>query len=202
MAIINEVQLTRIARRRGVVYRAIPDSDPKMVRTFMSRKFPIPQVTMFQAFSDPVAHVRLFSIIKSSTPPIRYGIEQILAKNQFLAFEHVQESNLPARLMLVKYTLYPPRKILKEAVTDPFMEGRKGGRMTKEDLTIMDKKAAKVVIKFEKISKAETRIVTESSFRVETGAVFTRKFIDHVWLNFYERMLVANGQISESEMLT
>jgi hypothetical protein len=186
-------ELKRIARLRGIRYRALKDPDPLVVRTSMAKTFPVPQQTVFDSFADPVAHVRLFSIIKGSTKAISKGIEPLLRPNQFLAFEHVQESNLPPRLMLLKYTLEPPRRILKEGVTDPFLP---------DDMTPMDKKRAKVIMEFSSVAEEETEIKTTSSFQVSTGAVFSRGFIDRVWLNFFERMMVANGMLKKRDMAT
>jgi hypothetical protein len=159
----------------------------------MSRVFPLAQRQVFRAFSDPQSHVPLFSIIKGSTPAVRHGIHRILPANQFFAFEHVQEGALPPRIMLVKYTLDAPRRITKEAVTDPFTEG---------DIVILDRKKGIVKLTFQKVAAKKTRIVAESKFQTSTGAVFAREFVDLVWLNFFERMMVANGEITEGDMLT
>ena len=186
-------RLQSIADARGLSYEPLEDADPLVVRTRVSRPFPVPQQTAFDAFSDPMSHVPLFSIIKGSTPAIRAGIDRLIPENQFFAFEHVEESALPPRLMLVRYTLNPPLEILKEAVTDPFMLGGD---------EVMDKKRGRVRLLFEKLTDDETRIVAESTFQSTTGAVFARGFIDHVWLNFFERMMVVNGMMSEKEYLT
>lgn len=186
-------EIRRIARLRGIKYSAPKDRDPLVVRTTMSKVFPIPQQTVFDSFADPVAHVRLFSIIRGSTKGIRKGIEPLLGADQFFAFEHVQESSLPPRLMLLKYTLHPPSRIVKIGVTDPFLE---------DDVTVQDRKKAKVVMDFTAVSKQETEIKTTSSFATTTGAIFSRGFIDRVWLNFFERMMVANGMLRRKEMAT
>ena len=175
-------EIRAITRTHSIRYRATKDADPLTVRTTMSKVFPIPQKTVFDSFADPVAHVGLFEIIKGSTTPIRKGIEPLLGNNQFFVFEHVQESSLPPRLMLLKYTLESPNRITKIGVTDPFMPG---------DVTVKDRKKAKVVMDFTSISKHETEIRTTSSFQASTGAVFSRGFIDRVWLNFFERMTFA-----------
>jgi hypothetical protein len=39
-------------------------------------------------------------------------------------------------------------------------------------------------------------------FHAVTGAVFARGFVDHVWLNFFENMMLASGMISDEEFLT
>jgi hypothetical protein len=193
MKVLTIEEIKQATRQHGISYRAPRDADPMVVRTSMAKPFPIPQQTVFDSFADPVAHVKLFAIIQGSTPAIRRGIEPLLKDNQFMAFEHVQEGKLKPRMMLLKYTLKPPRTILKEGVTDPFIEG---------DVHIMDKKRAKVRMDFEKLSRRETDIKTTSSFAVSTGAVFSRAFIDSVWLNFFERMMVANGMLDKKEMRT
>ena len=184
--------LQSIAQRREIEYEATPDDDPLIVRTRMSKVFPISQRAMFDSFSDPEAHVPLFQILVSATPPIRQGIQGLIPENTFFSFEHVQESNLPPRLMLTKYTLSPPSTITKEGVTDPF-----------SNIGIdADRKKAMIQMHFDPEGPEATRLTTDSAFHAETGAIFSRGFIDRVWLNFFERMMFANGQISEAEYLT
>lgn len=185
-------QLESAAIQRGIDYTAIEDENPLVVRTRMAKAFPISQSSMFEAFSDPEAHVGLFQIIVGSTPPIRQGVEGLLADNEFFAFEHVQESNLPPRLMLVRYTLSPPNMIVKDAFTAPF----------NAEEEVADRKKGKVILSFDGISETETRFTAESMFHAETGSVFARGFIDRVWLNFFERMMFANGQLAEGDFLT
>jgi len=188
---LSQDSLNAIARERGIVYEALPHEDPLTVHSRLSKAFPVSQESMFDAFSDPVAHVGLFQIIKDSTPPIRNGLTGVLPENQFLAFEHVQESNLPPRIMLVRYTLDRPNLITKEALTDPF------------DIDIAaDKKKGLVLLKFDRIDDEQTNFTAESTFHAETGSVFARGFVDRVWMNFFERMMFANGQITEDQFLT
>lgn len=243
-----------IARIRGIDYDAIPDSNRFVVRTRLSKVFPLPQMAVFDSFTDPMSHVPLFRIIKGSTPPIRYGVHRIVPSNQFFAIEHVQESTLPPRLMFVRYTLEAPRRIIKEAITDPFLPREKrvaenspdnGNERSSEPIDHsdapgrrdsppkpdegeprhpsevpdrrdspsgpeeeegpiepLDRKKGIVIMTFDKVDDAHTTIQAESTFYAETGAIFAREFIDRVWLNFYERMMVANGMIREDEMLT
>ena len=190
---LSREEIRRIVKAHGIRYRAPKDKDPLMVKTTMSKVFPISQRAAFEAFSDPVAHVGLFEIIKGSTKPIRKGIEPLLKPNQFLAFEHVQESSLPPRLMVMKYTLDPPRSISKEGVTDPFLAS---------DVVVQDRKKAVVRMDFKRMAAQQTEIKTTSAFVATTGEVFSRGFIDRVWVNFFERMMVANGMITKVEMRT
>lgn len=209
----TEEELRKIAKARGVRYEPIPDPDPLIVRTQMSKIFGIGQDDFFSSFADPMAHVPLFSIIKSSTPPIRYGIQEVLPENQFFAFEHVEEGNLPPRIMLVKYTLKRPTLITKEAVTNPFVDTDKDPepstpaptrkpKKKKGPIEPYDKKKGIVLMRFTKVTGNRTRLTTTSIFHAETGSIFARRFIDAVWLNFYERMMVINGTLKESEMQT
>lgn len=185
-------RLNEIASARGIDYTIIEDPDPLVVRSKLSRAFPVAQEDMFDAFSDPVAHVGLFQIMVGSSKAIRQGLEEILPENQFYAFEHVQEANLPPRVMLVRYTLERPNRIIKEAATDPFSG----------DEVASDRKRGVVKMEFDKLSQNETRLTASSTFHAETGSVFARGFIDRVWLNFFERLMFANGQIEEKDYLT
>ncbi|TMJ14601.1 MAG: hypothetical protein E6G94_09315 [Alphaproteobacteria bacterium] len=185
--------LNSIAAARGIEYSPLDDPDPLTVRSRLAKAFPISQQSMFESFADPVAHVAMFPIIVASTPAIRSGLEGVLPENVFFAFEHVQESSLPARVMLVRYTLEAPRRIVKEAVTNPFEMA--GG-------PLQDRKRGLVAMNFDAIGENETLLTTESTFQAESGSVFARGFIDRVWFNFFERMMFANGQIDETDFLT
>jgi hypothetical protein len=198
---LDQAEIADIVSKHGLTYQAVEHDDPLVVRTVISKTFPISQQQMFDAFADPVAHVGLFSIIVGSTPPIRKGLEGVLAPNEYFAFEHVQESSLPPRIMIMKYTLNPPHKISKVGITDPFLPG---DALTDNVLAMhpMDKKKASVTMKFDAVGDQETRLTTDGEFVAETGAIFARGFIDHVWLNFFERLMVANGTLTERDMKT
>jgi hypothetical protein len=189
---LSKEDLLRITSAHEIEYEALEDKNPLIVRTRMARSFPLSQESVFDAFSDPVSHVGLFPIIKGSTAPIRRGIEGMLDENQFFVFEQVQESTLPPRIMLIKYTLERPNKIIKEGVTDPFLISEGVAR---------DRKRAAVTMNFDKQSNDETKIRVESSFETTTGEVFSRGFIDRVWLAFFENMMVANGQLNDGNRL-
>lgn len=192
---LSSDEIANIANLRNLTYEAIPHENPLVVRTRISRVFPVSQQQMFDAFADPVAHVGLFPIIVGSTSPIRRGLEGVLRENEFFAFEHVQESTLPPRIMVMKYTLDSPNRISKVGVTDPFVDS---GNIETEQ----DRKKANVIMDFERVDEGSTKLTTDGEFTATTGAIFARGFIDHVWLNFFERLMVANGQLTELEMMT
>lgn len=190
---LSSEQLRSVADARQITYEAIPDDDRLVVRTRMSREFPIGQKEMYELFADPSRHVGIFKIIVGSTPPIRSGIEDLVPENSFYAFEHVQEGNLPPRLMLAKYTLTPPSSISKEMVTDPF---------SLDSEVLSDRKRGALIMSFDAIDENTSRFSVESRFHAENGSVFARGFIDRVWLNFFERMMSQNGILEEKEFLT
>jgi hypothetical protein len=95
-------------------------------------------------------------------------------------------------MMVVKYTLRPPDTITKEAVTDPFGGGD----------VASDRKRGLVTMRFEELTSTTTRVTCSSTFETNDGPVFVRGFIDHVWLNFFERLMVETGEIGAAEMLT
>lgn len=202
-------QLRAIADARGVTYEipetleaanVAPDGDgnageaaqPAPVKTRMSKVVPIPQDKLFEMFANPETHVKLFSIIKGSSTVPRAGIETVVPDNEFYVLEHVEEQTVTPRLMLVKYTLQPPNKIIKEGIPDP---------LTNTD-ALADRKRGVVEINFEKVDDNSTRVTTDSTFQATTGAVFMRGLVDHIWLNFYENVMVDTGEIKPEEMLT
>jgi hypothetical protein len=189
-------ELIAIAEARNIHYER-PTADSLVVKTIMSRNFPISRDFAFKLFSDQASHVRLFSIIKGAVTVPKEGIAKLLPLNQFLVIEHVEEANIPPRMMFVRYTLNPPDMIIKEAVPDPF-----GDLETFGDAVPMDKKKASVVMRFEDLGPRLTKITVESEFAAATGAVFIRGFIDHVWLNFFETLMMELRELAPSEMRT
>lgn len=190
---LSAEQLISISSARGIEYNAIADDNPLVVRSSLSKVFPVSAEAAFQRFADPTEHVALFPIIAQTTPPIREGVHDFLPENMFYVIEHVQEANLPPRLMLAKYTLQPPFTIIKEMVTDPF---------SNPGDVESDKKRGALTFRFDPTGDAESRLTIESMFHAETGAIFARGFIDRVWLNFFERMMMEHGQLSQDQFLT
>lgn len=186
-------ELKSIAEFRGITYEA-PEEEIKenqrIVKTTLSRDFPIDRELAFASFADPQTHVKYFDIIQSCTPLI--PLEGALEPNAYIVLEKVQEENLPPRLMIIKYTLNPPFSILKEAITNPF----------DDSLQLMDRKKGIVAMRFEEMGRNSTKITCESTFTTTNGPVFVRGFIDHVWFNFYEKLMVDFGEISRDEMIT
>lgn len=187
-------ELQNIANLRGITYETPEEEitdNQRIIKTTISKNFPLDRAAAFASFADPQTHVKYFDIIQSCTPLI--PLEGALEPNAYIVLEKVQEENLPPRLMIVKYTLDPPNLISKDAVTNPFIEI--------PDLPL-DRKKAKVRIRFEEIGRNSTKITCESTFTTSNGPVFVRGFIDHVWLNFYEKLMVDLGEISQSDMIT
>jgi hypothetical protein len=186
-------ELQQIAVTHGIRYDTPPDVETdteRVVRTTLSREFAIARDAAFNTFADPQRHVGYFDIIKASTPLI--PLEGPLNADEYIVLEHVQEENLPPRLMVVKYTLTPPSTIRKEAVTDPF---------SNTDI-FSDKKRGLVVLKFDEVGRDRTQVTCDSTFSTNRGPVFVRGFIDHVWLNFYEKLMVETGELAAPQMLT
>jgi len=193
MKALSVDELAGIAEAHGIQYDAPPDEvggGRRVVTTTLSRSISLPRDDAFNVFADPQAHIRYFEIIKDCTPLI--PLEGPLAPNEYVVLEHVQEAELPPRLMVGKYRLEPPNRIIKEAVTDPFSGGEE----------MQDKKKGRVELDFEEINATTTRVTTRSVFETNDGPVFVRGFIDHVWLNFFERLLVETGEIRADQMLT
>lgn len=193
MLALTAETLARIANTYGIDYDAQPEEvtdTERIVTTKISRVFPIDRQAAYTTFADPQNHTRYFDIIKGSTPLI--PLEGALPKDEYIVLEHVQEAQLPSRMMLVKYKLEPPNTIVKEALTDPFSE----------DDPLSDKKRGKVRLSFEELGRNSTRVTCESTFKSSLGPVFVRGFIDHVWFNFFEKLMVETGEIERGQMLT
>lgn len=194
---LTQEQLIQIADARDIQYERPEAPDQLTVRTRMSRNFPISRDFAFSLFSDQASHVRLFSVIKGAVTVPKEGIGKLIPLNQFLVIEHVEEAGLPPRMMLVRYTLNPPDMITKEAVPDPF-----GDLDAFSGVEPMDKKKATVVMRFDDLGPRLARVSVESEFKPTTGNVFVRGFIDHVWLHFFETLMVELRELAPDAMMT
>jgi len=195
MQALSAEQLTSIAQARGVTYEALPSASPLTIATRMSREFPLSREFAYTAFADPATHVRLFSIIRGSTTIPKEGIAKIVPPNQFYVLEHVEEQAVTPRLMFIRYTLNPPDTIIKEGVPDPF------GDLDQIDPQA-DKKKAKVILRFAERGANRTLVTIESEFQASTGAVFMRGMIDHVWLNFFENLMIETRELNVIDRMT
>lgn len=195
MQALSAEQLTSIAQARGVKYEALPSANPLTIVTRMSREFPLSREFAYTAFADPATHVRLFSIIRGSTTVPKEGIAKIVPPNQFYVLEHVEEQAVTPRLMFIRYTLNPPDTIIKEGVPDPF------GDLDGIDPQA-DKKKAKVILRFAERGANRTLVTIESEFQASTGAVFMRGLIDHVWLNFFENLMIETRELGLADRMT
>jgi hypothetical protein len=195
MQALSAEQLTSIAHARGVTYETLPSANPLTIATRMSREFPLSREFAYTAFADPATHVRLFSIIRGSSTIPKEGIAKIVPPNQFYVLEHVEEQAVTPRLMFIRYTLNPPDTIIKEGVPDPF------GDLDDID-PLADKKKARVIMRFAERGANRTLVTIESEFQASTGAVFMRGMIDHVWLNFFENLMIETRELSLAERMT
>ncbi|MET4017186.1 hypothetical protein [Bradyrhizobium sp. S3.2.12] len=198
MDILTPDEIAAIAAARDITYEPLPSDDPLVVSTRISRVFPISRDVAFRLFTDPASHVRLFSIIKGSSTIPREPIAKLMPPNQFWVIEHVEERDSTPRTMLVKYTLSPPDLIVKEGIPDPFgdLDPPGGG------ISILDKKRASVFLRMEPVSDTQMTLTAESSFQASTGSVFMRGLIDHVWLNFFENLMVELKELLPSQLMT
>lgn len=194
---LSQEQLHSIALARNIDYEVVRSTNPLEVSTKMSRNFRIPRDVAYAQFCDPATHLRLFSIIKGSSTIPREAIGKLVAPNQLYAIEHVEEQDVTPRMMFVRYTFSPPSTIVKEAVADPFGDLDRPGTIEP-----MDKKKAIVVIRMEPRGDIATKLTTESTFTATTGKVFARGLIDHIWLNFYENLMVELKELSRADILT
>jgi len=192
---LSSERLQEIAALHGITYETPESKDDsgRAIETRISRNFPIRREDAFNLFANPQNHGRWFSIIRESTPLI--PMEGAIGPNEYIALEHVQEANLPPRMMVVKYTLNSPTRIDKIAVTDPFADDHGGGPLE-------DKKKGKVSMIFEEVGPNVTNVTCESTFVTNGGNVFVRGFIDHVWLGFVEKLMVELGELDKQDMLT
>lgn len=102
-----------------------------------------------------------------------------------MAFEHVNEAG--PMLAVVKYRFNPGESIIKEIITNPFA------------VEAMDKKKGVVRFDLEDAPEGGTRLKATSIFETPAGPTpFVRGLVDHVWLDFFENVMVEFGELEQA----
>jgi ribosome-associated toxin RatA of RatAB toxin-antitoxin module len=182
-------RILEIVKVHGITYEPLKEDQEGIIATRLSRVYPASQERLYEMIADLEDHSRLFSHCKSALVVDKTGLEKVIDENQFIVVSDVAEGG--SRLAISRYTLQRPHRIDEDLMTDPWpatgVEDRKDGRISWI---------------FEAEGDDRCRMTCESEFEIDTGVVFVRGLIDHVWLDFFENVMVELGELSRSEKLT
>ena len=183
--------LTDIANQWNIEYEPFNTESQDSISTRLSRVFNASQERMFDIMADLEGHEGLFSHCKATmvVDKDKSKLGAVLEPNQFLVVSDVAEGG--SRLAVSRYTLTRPTLIVEDLMTDPWPNSG-----------VEDRKDGRISWAFESLGPDRCRMTCEGTFKIDTGKVFVRGLIDHVWLDFFENMMVELGEISRSQKLT
>jgi ribosome-associated toxin RatA of RatAB toxin-antitoxin module len=181
--------IQNIVRTHNIKYEILKPRSRKTIATRLSRVYNAPPERLFDIVADLSDHSRLFSHCKTAQVVDKTGLDNVLEANQFVVVSDVAEGG--SKLAVSRYTLERPRAITEHLITDPFPA--KG---------VADRKNGLITWKFAKVGESRGRMTCESEFEIETGKVFVRGLIDHVWLDFFENMMIETGELAPDQKLT
>jgi hypothetical protein len=184
---LSTEKLNELTNHYGIAYESPPNVEGEPIKSQLSRTFNISKEELFSVLSDIFAHERLFSHIGSSSVVDKSRLSAVVGENETLALEHVKEAG--PMLALVKYTIDGTDKIQKDIVTNPF-----------GDVNARDKKHGTVEFQLNSIAPDQTTLTAKSTFQSASN-VFDRALIDHVWVDFFENVMVHTGELNPAEKL-
>jgi hypothetical protein len=191
MQSLSEDLLAEIAQSHGITYERIPQrsGDPKSIKTKMRRQFPITQEELYRRISDLKDHTRLFSHLTAINVVSSEQVAKVIGPNQYIIVEGLAEggSKLGVKLM----TLDPPDSINCELYTDLFETAFRTVRA--------DKKKGTIMWSFDSASPNTSVMTIESTFEVADVTAYVRGAVDHVWLDFFENVMVDVGELMKEE---
>ena len=195
MRTLSDAELAKIAAIHGIQYQptttgtfAPTDTPtPNVVQSMMSRVFRISRPQLYTLLADIHAHSRLFRNIQASVVTPKAALSSV-AQDEELAYEQVTEAG--PMLAAVKYRFTTDKAIEKHIVTNPF------------SAVASDKKRGVVNFELEDAEPEGTRLTTRSIFETPAGPTpFVRGLVDHVWLDFFENVMVEFGELQAANKL-
>lgn len=191
MRAITTQELEDIARLRAIKYEPLTPSAPKRIASRLSRKFAISQKEMYAKIANLEDHVRLFSHLKALKVIDSASVGGVIGKNQAIVVEGVAEGG--SRLGIKLLTMDPPNSVHAKLLVNPFTEPPG------------DKKSGSILwtVKPAAESPADKCWLTcESDFEIEGGEVYVRGLVDHIWMDFVEKLMIDVGELAPENKLT
>jgi hypothetical protein len=91
------------------------------------------------------------------------------------------------------FTFKPTDRIEGELMTDPFVSAHNVGAM--------HNKKGSIVWDFARVDDANTRMQVESDFEVSANSTYIRGAVDHVWLDFFENLMIHANELTKNNKL-
>lgn len=191
MKAVDLATLQKIADTHKIDYQT--PSTPfnrRAVISRMSRIFPVPKNDLFATIADVGAHGRFFPHLRALNVIKRDQLANCIGENQMVVVEGLAEGG--SKLGVKLFTLIPTDRIEGELMTDPFVSA--------EGVSMHDKKGS-IVWNFDRVDDAQTRMSVESDFGVGANSAYIRGSVDHVWLDFFENLMMHYGEMERAQKL-
>jgi hypothetical protein len=192
MIALDDATLKAVSVEHGIDYTPIETKHAHGIATKMSRVFKLSKSQLFAKIANLKDHTRLFShltalnVIKSSE------VANVIGKNQFVIVEGLAEGGAKLGVKLV--TLTPDDKIECELFTDLF-------KSAKSNQPLHNKKGS-IVWDFEEIDPCSTKMTVESDFETPAETPYVRGSVDHVWMDFFENVMVDTRELTPAKKRT
>lgn len=185
-------RLQEIARTHRITYEPLPTPFHRhAVRTRMSRVFRIPKEQLYDKIADVGSHNRYFPHLRALNVITNAELANVLSDNQLVVVEGLAEGG--SKLGVKLFTLSPPDRIEGELMTDPFVSARSS--------TASHNKRGAILWEFEEVDDSHTRMKVESDFEVGPVSAYVHSTVDHVWLDFFENMMIETGELTRADKL-
>lgn len=200
---MQEALLREVARGYGIEYdtaaslprfsnNASPHelTNQPFIETRMAREFPESREQLFARIANIEDHARLFSHLTALNVISSKAVAQVIGENQFIIVEGLAEggSKLGIKLM----TLVPPERIECELFTDLFRSAVRAGPK-------QDSKSGTIFWEFYEQPSGGTIMQIRSRFQINENSAYIRGTVDHVWLDFFENVMIDLHELKRSE---
>lgn len=183
---LDEESLKSIAAEYDIEYVPVETESANAIATQMSRVFKISRSELFAKIANLKDHTRLFSHLTAINVINSADVADVIGENQFVIVEGLAEGGSKLGVKLV--TLTPEERIDCELMTDPFS--------TAISTRAADPKRGRISWVFEEVAPNTTKMTASSDFQVEAESAYVRGAIDHVWLDFFENVMIDTRELT------
>jgi ribosome-associated toxin RatA of RatAB toxin-antitoxin module len=191
MKSIEESLLRKIADTHGIEY-VTPRApfNRRAVISSLARTFHLPKDTLYELMADVGSHGRFFPHLRALNVIDSKSLAGAIGDNQVVVVEGLAEGG--SKLGVKLFTFIPTDRIEGELMTDPFVSASG---------VSMHEKEGSIVWNFEPIDDANTRMHVESDFGVGANSAYVRGTVDHIWLDFFENVMIHTKELSREQKL-
>jgi ribosome-associated toxin RatA of RatAB toxin-antitoxin module len=189
MQALSIEKLAEIAKTHSIEWEDIKSDKDNFIESKLSRTFNATQKQMYDLIADVGGHPKFMPHLKNLVVITPEQVGNVISENQVLIVEGLEEGG--SKLGFKIFTLYPPEKVEGLLITDPFPIDE-----------IMDRKKGKITWTFEKVTETTCKMTTVSQFDTVANTFYLRPIVDHVWMDFFENMMIELGELTPERKLT